>query len=72
MDPRESTVDAAGRQAHGGVRPAGRGGELEAVFGYKNLSPLSVYAGLDPHVDIPEGNVIVRETRRRRASAPHH
>ena len=50
------------------VRRVG-GGELEAVFGYKNLSPLSVYAGLDPHVDIPEGNVIVRETRRRRG--PH-
>ena len=47
------------------VRRVG-GGKLEAVFGYKNLSPLSVYAGLDPDIDIPEGNVIVRETRHRR------
>ena len=36
------------------------------MFGYKNLSPFSVYIGLDPHIDVPEGNVIVRETRRRR------
>ena len=42
------------------VRRVGHG-ELEAVFGYKNLSPLSVYAGLDPHIDVPEGNVIVRD-----------
>ncbi len=38
------------------------------MFGYENLSPLSVYVGLDPDIDVPEGNVIVRETRRRRPS----